>query len=191
MKPPSDPLASGLAPQADTPSSGGRLHCSDIQVLLSAYMMRELGDVQSRVVREHLRSCEHCRREAADLQDMLETLQAGAADARGAMEGAGGRLTDERRARIMWVVFHPVLDWIYCHHRLVSTVAAVLVLAAALFVFRHAAIFRVQPLDEGIPVWRMFRSGRLPALVDRAMEQQAARFDGQSPPDSKRVDDSE
>lgn len=161
------------------PGSAGLLKCDDIQVLLSAYMMRELGDVQSRVVREHLRQCEACRRVASELQAMLDALHAGAAEARA---GEGARLSDERRARIWRAVFHPVLDWMYCHHRLVSIMAAVLAVLIVLFVCRHAEIFRKQKLEEGIPIWQMFRSGRLPELVEKAREERAQNAREEPPP---------
>ncbi len=142
------------------------LCCGDFRELLAAYMMRELGDVQSRVLREHLRNCKECRREAAEFRSMLETLQS---DHRGT-EASEGRLTQERRSRIMRAVFHPVLDWMYCHHRMVSSFCAVLILVIVLYLLRQVALFRVEPLEEGIPVWRMFRSGRLPVLVEKAMQ---------------------
>jgi hypothetical protein len=151
-------------PRPGGSGSGRLLGCDDIQMLLSAYMMRELGDVQSRVVREHLRTCDACRREAAEFQEMLDTLKAGAGEAQA---GAGVRLSDERRARILRAVFHPVMDWIDRHHRLVSAVLAVLVVLVVLVVLRHAAIFRRQQLEEGIPIWRMFKSGQLPELVEK------------------------
>ncbi len=143
------------------------LRCEDMQMLLFAYMTRELGDVQSRVVREHLRTCETCRQEAAAIEETLATLRAGADD--------GGdkslRLSDERRERLWRAVFHPVLDWVDRHHRLVAGVAALLTLLLTIFLLRHAAIWKRQQLEEGIPIWRMFRSGKLPELVDQVMQQ--------------------
>lgn len=143
------------------------LRCEDMQMLLFAYMTRELGDVQSRVVREHLRTCDACRQEAAAIEETLRALRAGA-DA----PDAGLRLSDERRERIWRAVFHPVLDWVDRHHRLVAGTIALLTLLLVIFLLRHAAIWKQQQLDEGIPIWRMFRSGKLPELVEQVMEQQ-------------------
>jgi len=138
-----------------------------MQMLLFAYMTRELGDVQSRVVREHLRTCEVCRKEASEIEETLTALRADA-------EGPNGelRLSDERRERLWRAVFHPVRDWIDRHHRLVAGTIALLSLLLVIFLLRHAAIWKQQQLDEGIPIWRMFRSGKLPELVELVMQEQ-------------------
>lgn len=157
-------------PLSDGDGNGGLLKCDDFQMLLFAYMSRELGDVQSRVVREHLRTCDACRREAADIEATLEALQAGAP---GDNAGANERLSDERRKRILRAVFHPVIDWIDRHHRLVSTTVAVLLLITVVLLLRDFAIFKRQQLEKGIPIWRMFKSGRLPELVEEARRNDA------------------
>lgn len=144
------------------------LRCEDIQVLLFAYMTRELGDVQSRVVREHVRTCDVCRQEAAAIEETLAMLRAGADES----GEEALRLSDERRARLWRAVFHPVLDWIDRHHRLVAAVVALVTLLLTIFLLRHAAIWKQQQIEEGIPIWRMFRSGKLPELVEEAREQQ-------------------
>jgi len=155
------------------------LRCEDIQMRLFAYMTRELGDVQSRVIREHLRTCGVCRLEASGIEETLCTLRAGAdaEDANGEM-----RLSDERRERIWRAVFHPVLDWIDRHHRLVAAVVALLTLLLSLFLLRHAAIWKVQEIEEGIPVWRMFRSGKLPELVEQVRERSQPEASPPPPP---------
>lgn len=144
------------------------LRCEDMQMLLFAYMTRELGDVQSRVVREHLRTCETCRQEAAGIEETLVALRADADD--GGDEAL--RLSDERRERLWRAVFHPVLDWVDRHHRLVAGVVAIFTLLLVIFLLRHAAIWKRQQIEEGIPIWRMFRSGKLPELVEQVMERQ-------------------
>jgi hypothetical protein len=147
-------------------SDNALLRCEDMQMLLFAYMTRELGDVQSRVVREHLRTCATCRQEASEIDETLAALRAGADVSSGDL-----RLSDERRARLWRAVFHPVLDWIDHHHRLVAGVVALLSLLLTIFFLRHAAIWKQRQLEEGIPIWRMFRSGKLPVLVDQVMQQ--------------------
>lgn len=144
------------------------LRCEDIQMLIFAYMTRELGDVQSRVVREHLRSCQVCRQEASEIKETLAALRAGADDSSEEL-----RLSDDRRERLWRAVFHPVLDWIDHHHRLVAGLAALLTLLLTLFLLRHAAIWRTQQVEEGIPIWRMFRSGKLPELVEQERRRQS------------------
>ncbi len=141
----------------------GLLKCGDIEALLFAYMTYELGDVQSRVVREHLRSCDGCRRVAAEIQDTMDMLREG--DVGISTEPC---LSEDRRKRILRAVLHPVMDWIDRHHRLFSVLTALLTLVTVLLLLRHVAIFRTQQLEEGIPIWRMFKSGRLPELVEKA-----------------------
>jgi len=147
-------------------SDKGLLRCDDIQMLLFAYMTRELGDVQSRVVREHLRICDACRLEAAAIEQTLETLRAGAGAA-----GEDMRLSDERRERLWRAVFHPVLDWMDRHHRLVAGIIALFTLLLTLYLLRHAAIWKRENLGERIPIWRMMRNGRIPELVQEAGEE--------------------
>ncbi len=139
------------------------LKCEDIQGVLFAYMSRELGDTQSAVVREHIRKCDGCRAEAAEIEATLALLHQDG-------EGKGvphARLSDERRKRILRAVFHPVIDWVDVHHRAVSIVLAIIVLVVALFVMHDVELFRPAPLEERIPIWRMFKSGALPELVER------------------------
>jgi hypothetical protein len=151
-------------PHSTVASPGEKvLKCEDIQEVLFAYMSRELGDTQSVLVREHIRKCDVCRAEAAEIEATLAMLRRGSPDA----DAGDVRLTDERRKRILRAVFHPVIDWIDIHHRLVSVVLAVLVLAVAFMAVRHAEIFKHEPLEEGIPIWRMFKSGKLPELVEQ------------------------
>jgi predicted anti-sigma-YlaC factor YlaD len=122
------------------------LKCEDIQPVLFAYMSRELGETQSVLVREHIRKCAACRSEAAEIQETLDLLN----DSAGACEDS--RLSDERRERILLAVFHPVINWIDLHHRLVSILLALLVLASVLLGLRHFEIFRPLDLGEHIQV---------------------------------------
>ncbi len=149
-------------PDGTEPIGGARLKCDSIQHLLFAYMSHELGDVQSRAVREHLRQCGACREQASDIKTLLTAMQAASA----AKMHAPLRLSADRRKRILRAVFHPIMDWIYCHHRLVSIGMAGTTIIVVFLLLRQAAIFREQQLEEGIPIWRMFRSGRLPELVE-------------------------
>ena len=139
------------------------LKCEDIQEVLLAYMSRELGDTQSVLVREHIRKCDVCRAEAVEVEATLAMLRRGSQSC----DVGDARLTDDRRKRILRAVFHPVIDWIDIHHRLVSILLALLVLGAACVALRNFEIFRREPLGEGIPIWRMFKSGKLPELVEQ------------------------
>jgi hypothetical protein len=139
------------------------LKCEDIQDLLFAYMSRELGDIQSSVVREHIRKCDACRAEASEIEATLAALHQ--SSGAGVLESV--RLTDERRARILRAVFHPVIDWIDVHHRMVSLALALFVLVLAFVALWNFKPWKREPVEEGIPIWQMFKSGELPELVER------------------------
>lgn len=110
----------------------GVMRCEDIQGLLVEYMSRELGGARSELVREHLRRCPDCRAAAADIQSTMEALQSAA----GAETGLPEHLSAESRSRLTRAVLHPVLDWMYRHHIVVSFVVALIVLVAALIALR-------------------------------------------------------
>jgi len=173
------PDAEGPRSAAASPPGEKVLKCEDIQELLLAYMSRELGDAQSLFIREHIRKCDDCRAEAAEIETTLALLRRGSEE-----DSEGARLTDERRKRILRAVFHPVIDWIDVHHRLVSIVLAVLVLVVAFVAVRHVELFKYEPPEEGIPIWQIFKSGRLPELVEQERQRQADEdaADGENAP---------
>ena len=121
--------------------------CEEVQAVLFDYLARELGAAQSDVVREHLRRCESCRRAAAGLQRTMELLHA--ADA--AAGPAPARLSAERHKRLAWAVIHPVLDWMYRHHILVSAIVALLALGAAGALMRGRVLWS-SARGEGVAV---------------------------------------
>ncbi len=148
------------------------LKCEEIQEVLFAYMSHELGDTQSVLVREHIRKCDSCRSEAVEIEETLSMLHQ-------SYETHGHlRLSDDRRKRILLAVFHPVINWIDLHHNLVSILLALIVLLGTIFALRNFEIFRNEPLEDGIPIWRYFKSGELPELV----EQQLKEATGESEP---------
>jgi hypothetical protein len=81
------------------------------------------------------------------------------------------RLSDDRRKRILLAVFHPAINWIDLHHKLVSIALAVIVLATAILTLRNFEIFREEPLEDGIPIWRYFKTGELPELVEQQLKE--------------------
>ena len=126
----------------------GKILCSDIGEVLFDYMTHELGEARSLLVREHLRKCETCQARAAEIQATLDLL-AGASVGRRAVPE---RLSDAHHARLLRALTHPLLDWIYTHHVLISVLTAALVLAATLLgLRRYRAWLRSRP-DPGIPV---------------------------------------
>ena len=125
-----------------------RMNCGDIQGVLFDYMTHELGEGRSALVREHLRKCRACSREAAEIQETLDLLRD---DSRIHSERPQ-RLSDERRERLARAYLHPLLDWIYMHHILVSVLLAVMVLLITAGVLLHLKIRRDRPVEVGPPV---------------------------------------
>ncbi len=148
----------------------GVIACEEIRAALPAYMLRELGEKQSVLFHEHLRLCDACRQEAARYERMHALLRAQQSDVR--QEHAV--LSDTRLARLRFTAMHPVFDWVYFRHRLVSGACAVVLLLLLLLLLRNYALFREPAPEETIPIWRMIRSGRLPELVEEAARQYAA-----------------
>jgi predicted anti-sigma-YlaC factor YlaD len=119
------------------------VRCEDIRPLLFDYMTHELGEARSVLVHEHLRKCAGCRSEAADMQSALDVLRR----ASGEEAAAPVRLTRERRARIDRAIAHPLLDWAFRHHAVVSVAIVVAVLCLVAWWLR------------GVGIWSAFRPG--------------------------------
>lgn len=116
----------------------GTMNCARIQEALFEYMTHELGGARSDLVREHLRKCPKCAREAAEIQATLDALR-GAGPTR---EPAPGKLSDKHRKRLIRACLHPALDWVYRHHAIVSFVVAVALIVVVLLVLKGARIWR-------------------------------------------------
>jgi anti-sigma factor RsiW len=119
--------------------------CEEVQGVLFDYMSRELGDMRSQFVREHLRKCDACRREAADLQRTFDALK----QASRIPLKVPSRLSMSRRARLVRAVTNPAMEWITAHHALVSIVAAAVALCAALWFVRHLHVERDSDVEPG------------------------------------------
>lgn len=120
---------------------GGPPHpmgCDEIQAVLFDYMSHELGAARSELVHAHLRKCNGCRAAATEIAKTLELLKEVADDD----QGLATQLSGERRERIARAVMHPVLDWIYCHHILVSILTVIAVMAVLALVLRQTRIWR-------------------------------------------------
>lgn len=139
--PPPPPRAD--SPERPFPAPDGPVDCRQIQSVLFDYMARELGDGQSLLVREHLRHCDACRREAAAMQETVELLRA-----HDPGRLAAPRLSEGRRRRLLRALLHPVMDWIIVHHWLVAALAALLLLGGLLGLL---ALFGRQP--DFVPIW--------------------------------------
>ena len=90
--------------------------------------------------------CPTCPIVAAEIQAVLDALNSNTAEAE-----VPDQLSDDRRRRLAWAIMHPILDWVYRHHVVVSFVMVVVVLASvfcALQFFRHER----ETIDMTLPV---------------------------------------
>ena len=131
-----------------TDSCIGVMKCEDIQAVLFGYMNRELGEARSDLIREHLRKCPRCQAVAAEIQETLDMMR-GPVDRPSEVPE---RLSDERRARIVRSFMHPVLDWIYVHHVLVSIAMTAIALVLLFCALRRVKAWRDGRLDPGVSV---------------------------------------
>ena len=129
----------------DTPTPV--LRCEDVQPLLFDYMARELGDSRSALVREHLRRCQGCRDTAADMQRTLDMLH----NASETEKRLRLRLSEKRRAQVLFTYNHPFMGWIVRHHIAVSAVLAAIAIGVVLFALGYVQIVRDREV-EGIRV---------------------------------------
>ncbi len=134
----------------DEKSKGSsQVRCEDIRDLLFDYMSHELGKARSQLVREHIRRCEDCKRQAAEIQSTLDLLSGASKQE----TDLPSRLTDERRKKLYWWYSHPVMRWIEKHHVVFSLVVAVIILAILTLVLYRAKIFKDRPDEDVFPVW--------------------------------------
>ena len=147
---------------AEHEADARRLKCGDIQAVLFDYMTRELGAGRSELVREHLRKCTACQKEAAEIGEMVDAL-------RGASKGGAAieeHLSEARRKRLVRSCMHPVLDWVYSHHILMSVLAALIVLLAALGMLLKTKVWSIEPPDPGHTV--IIGKGHPPGVTNSA-----------------------
>ena len=114
------------------------MKCEEIQQLLFEYMTRELGQGRSDIVREHIRKCDKCRKEAAEIQAVFDVLRTASKSETGIPE----HLSEDRRARIFRAFTHPIINWIERHHVIVSIIAAITIIVAVFIVLRGMKIAR-------------------------------------------------
>ena len=121
------------------------MKCEEIRGVLFEYMTRELGPGQSDVVREHIRKCPACQKEAAEIQMTVELLQ------RSSQEPfeSPSRLSDKRRKRIWRAIMHPLLTWIYVHHVLVSLIVAAIALVTGMILVNKLPLPSWEPPQFG------------------------------------------
>ncbi len=123
------------------------LPCEEIQALMLDYMERDLGQGRSDLVREHIRRCPACNQHFSDIRKTCGLLH----DAPFANGVLPEHLSARHHDRLVRAIMHPVLDWIYAHHILVSLLIALLVVATAFIGLRHYRVCK-ETNDPGIPV---------------------------------------
>jgi anti-sigma factor RsiW len=139
-----------------------QIRCEDIRDLLFDYMSHELGESRSKLVREHLRKCEECKRQAAEIQSTLDLLKKASKED----TDLPSRLTDERRKKLYWWTSHPVMLWIQNHHALFSAIVTVIIIAILSLILAKAKLWEEDPQEDMIPVWigRQLPTPKTPAL---------------------------
>lgn len=126
-----------------------QVRCEDIQELLFDYMSRELGQARSVLVREHLRKCEACTRQAAEIQSTLDLFS----NASKEEADLPSRLTDERRKNLYWWFSHPIMLWIEKHHVLFSLAVTLIVIAILALIAARAKMWEEEPEEDIYPIW--------------------------------------
>lgn len=141
-----------------------QIRCEDIQALLFDYMSHELGSARAVLVREHLRRCEACTSEAAEIQSTLELLS----NAKQNETGIPDHLTEDRRKKLLWWISHPVMRWIEKHHIITAFTVTILIMAVIGILLAKAKLWKEDPPEEVFPIWIR---DRLPAVTDGAVMQ--------------------
>jgi predicted anti-sigma-YlaC factor YlaD len=128
-----------------------QVRCEDIRDLLFDYMSRELGRARSEFVREHLRRCPDCKKQAAEIQSTLDLLSTASRE----KTNLPSRLSDDRRKKLYWWYSHPVMRWIESHHALFSLAIAAVIIAILWLALYKARMFREEkhPDEVIFPVW--------------------------------------
>jgi hypothetical protein len=111
------------------------------------YMQHDLGEGRSDLIREHVRRCPACHERIKELQETIGLLH----DAPFAHGRLPEHLSERHHSRLVRALMHPVLDWIYVHHILVSTLVALVVVATVFFGLRRYKVWK-ESIDPGIPV---------------------------------------
>ena len=140
---------SGHLPPRRRESEAGvfRVKCDDVQGVLFDYATGELGESRTELVREHLRGCSKCQAALADVRATLDILHDASQDGPPIPQ----QLSEKHRKRIIWALAHPLLDWVYRHHLLVSVLAAFVVVAVVLGILRGAGVWKPEQPEPAGP----------------------------------------
>ncbi len=123
------------------------MKCTDVQAHLFAYITDDTGQNRASLIKKHLGKCEECQAEAAKIQEAFHFLQG-----THTTESIPTHLSEKRRALIMRSFMHPVLDFIYRHHIIISLATAIIATIVTLSVLRQVRIWRTEKIEAGISV---------------------------------------
>ncbi len=135
-------------PKQTRPDLGDRpLPCEEIQALMLDYMQHDLGEGRSDLVREHIRRCPVCHERMKEIQETIGILH----DAPFPHGRMPEHLSERHYNRLARAIMHPILDWVYVHHILISALVAIMVIATVFFGLRRYKVWK-ESLETGIPV---------------------------------------
>lgn len=124
-----------------------RMKCEDVQANLVAYITNDAGYARTELIKKHLENCTACQTESAQIKEALNFLHGIHKD-----EDIPTKLSNKRRKLIIRSFMHPVLDFIYRHHIIISIIVAIITIAVSLCTLRQVKIWHSEKLETGISV---------------------------------------
>ncbi len=124
-----------------------KMKCTDIQANLFAYITYDTGQGRSELIKNHLENCSNCQAEAKQIKEALDFL-----NSTHTSENMPTRLSSKRRKLIARSFMHPILDFIYRHHIIISITTAIITIAATLCILRQVKVWHNEKLKPGISV---------------------------------------
>ncbi len=125
-----------------------KMKCEEVQQHLFAYLTHEISQNSSQLIKQHLSKCDNCQAEAEQIKKALDILKINA----DIKENIPTRLSEKRRELIIRSFMHPVLDFIYRHHIIISLIAALITIFSAFVVLWHLKIYFYDKPPAGIEV---------------------------------------
>ncbi len=124
-----------------------KMKCDDIQAHLFAYITHDVGQSRAELIKKHLENCSNCRAEATQIKEALSFL-----NSTHKTENIPTQLSEKRRALIVRSFMHPILDFIYRHHIIISIITAIIAVSLTLCVLRQVKVWHSEKLNPGISV---------------------------------------
>ena len=98
-------------------------------------------------VANYVLDCSNCQAEAKQIKEALDFL-----NSTHTSENMPTRLSSKRRKLIARSFMHPILDFIYRHHIIISIITAIITIAATLCILRQVKVWHNEKLKPGISV---------------------------------------